>query len=75
MPIDDHVYRRQAPSGERADVLTIPQAASLPGILLQDREALSGLPTEPEPFDASADAPEPPPAPVRKPGHSHGSET
>lgn len=78
------VYRQQAPSGERADVLTIAEAAILPGLLIQNREALAGLPQEPEPFDPTPA--EVPPAPSRAvpatpatppatKGHSHGSKS
>lgn len=66
------VYRAQVPGGEREDVLTIAQAAILPGLLLQDREAMPGLPVEPEPFTPAptfgGQKPAPPP-----PGHTHGS--
>lgn len=65
------IYRVQAPSGERDEVLAIADAAILPGLILQDRQVMPGVPAEPEPFDPEAAAPEPPSPPK---GHTHGSE-
>lgn len=72
------VYRQQAPSGERAEILAIADAAILPGLILQDRQVLPGLPSVPTPFTPPADelAKDPPAAPPGAPpgGHKHRSD-
>lgn len=66
------VYRAQVPSGERDEVLAIADAAILPGLILQDRRVMPGVPAEPESFDPDLVAPAPPAPPS---GHTHGSKS